>query len=155
MEINYKDIIDNWLKMAETHRRVLAFMINELINTGESFELSSEGASSALRRLMEKGGQETEKDGWVVVQKLQAADSSRQRLEQLAGIVRAMMEEQEALAETLAKMGIVVEEFKPDIDRLSAYITLSDTRNRLRESITGEVAEKRGVCLASGEVDLF
>jgi hypothetical protein len=135
------DLLSRWQAFSELQQRAFAFLAAEAVFAGQEFENSTEGAAGVLTRMSAQvDNAEIKAETWAVVHKLQAADRSRQGLEQVASVLTTLKSQHAALmAETQGAASI------PDAGRvldgwaeeLAAGVNLADWRRRLVDALHG------------------
>jgi len=141
---NLLNLLARWQAFSELQQHAFAFLASEALATGQEFENSTEGAAQVLTRMGDASvvvdPVQIQAETFSVVHRLQAADRSRQGLEQVASVLeklRAM--EAELAAETrrhppLPPMTEITTQW---IDQLGQCVTLGDWRKRFNEVLHG------------------
>jgi len=138
------ELLARWRAFSELQQNAFAFLAAEAIATGQEFEDSTSGAAQILTRM----GDDTvildpaqiQAETFSVVHRLQAADRSRQGLEQVASVLETLRR----LEAELVKAG-GDHPPQPDIgdittrwiDQLGQCVSLSDWRRRFNEALHG------------------
>ncbi len=138
------DLLARWQAFSELQQNAFAFLAAEAIATGQEFEDSTDGAAQILTRM----GDDTvildpaqiQAETFSVVHRLQAADRSRQGLEQVASVLETLRRLEVELVEAgsnhppLPDMGSVATQW---IEQLEGCVTLSDWRKRFNDALHG------------------
>jgi hypothetical protein len=139
------ELLARWQAFSELQQRAFEFLANEAIATGEEFERSTVGATSVLTRIGEIAGSQDaaaqlQGETFTVVQKLQAADRSRQGLEQVASVLQTLrVQHAELVASTRATAHVPETEAMLDswIESMASNVSLADWRRRLIDALHG------------------
>lgn len=135
------DLLARWRAFSELQQRAFLFLANEALASGAAFENSTEGATRVLTRMSDiTDAAEVRAETWTVVHRLQAADRSRQGLEQVASVLNALQTQHaDLLAQTRAATNLPDVEVMIDgwIKALCGIVTLSDWRRRLEDALHG------------------
>lgn len=138
------ELLARWQAFSELQQRAFEFLASEAIATGEEFEHSTDGATNVLTRIGQFSGEsaagELQAETFMVVQQLQAADRSRQGLEQVASVLQTLRGQHAELVNTTRDTAHV-----PDtdamlsawIESLGANVSLADWRRRLMDALHG------------------
>ncbi|MGE5547417.1 MAG: hypothetical protein ACM33T_11000 [Solirubrobacterales bacterium] len=138
------ELLVRWQAFSELQQRAFAFLAAEAVSTGQQFENSTDGAARVLMRMGEIAAEnavaELQDETWQVVHKLQAADRSRQGLEQVASVLTTLKAQHASLLEATRAMAAI-----PDmeamlsgwIDEMSGNVNLADWRRRLVDALHG------------------
>lgn len=151
------ELLARWQAFSELQQRAFAFLAAEAVATGVEFENSTDGATRVLTRMGQSHGEDDLKaETWAVVHKLQAADRSRQGLEQVASVLNTLKAQHAALAEATRDAGSqadVEAMLSHWIDPLSATVSLADWRRRLIDALHGR--EPSAPAEVGGDEELF
>jgi hypothetical protein len=137
------DLLARWQAFSELQQRAFAFLAAEAVHTGQEFENSTDGAARVLTRMgqpTEADEQELMAETFQVVSRLQAADRSRQGLEQVASVLTMLRRQHEELTQHTANIARIAQ---PDelteswIDALAGEVSLADWRRRLVDALNG------------------
>lgn len=137
------ELLARWQAFSELQQRAFAFLATEAVGAGQEFERSTDGAAHVLTRIGQIASDDAadlQSETWAVVHKLQAADRSRQGLEQVASVLTTLKDLHEELgAETRASGSDPAIEAMVSawIDPLSANVSLADWRRRLIDALHG------------------
>lgn len=138
------ELLARWQAFSELQQRAFEFLAAEAVATGQEFEHSTDGATHVLTRIGQMSGNTAASDlraeTFQVVQKLQAADRSRQGLEQVASVLNALKNLHGGLILATQETAHV-----PDtesmlngwIDSLAGNVSLTDWRRRLVDALRG------------------
>ncbi len=137
------ELLARWQAFSELQQRAFEFLAAEAMATGQEFEHSTEGAAGVLTRigqLAEAGNADLQSETFMVVQKLQAADRSRQGLEQVASVLQTLRAQHAELVGATRDTAHV-----PDtnamlsgwIEAMAANVSLADWRRRLVDALHG------------------
>lgn len=153
------DLLARWRAFSELQQRAFAFLAGEALASGAAFESSTEGATRVLTRIGDfaKTAQaaEVQAETWSVVHRLQAADRSRQGLEQIATVLGTLQQQHAALvaatraAADLPDVEVMIEDW---IAVLCDTVTLTDWRRRLDDALHGRPPSAAADC---GDDELF
>lgn len=137
----FLDLLTRWQAFSELQQRAFAFLATEAMAAGQEFENSTEGAAQVMMKLGgAAGADDLRSETFAVVHRLQAADRSRQGLEQVASVLHTLKRQHaELLDATLpgaapAEMEAMVESWIGD---LAGGISLADWRRRLVDALMG------------------
>lgn len=153
-------LLAHWQAFSQLQQRAFEFLAAEAMATGQEFENSTAGATGVLIRIGQFAGESEAGELQVqtneVVHRLQAADRSRQGLEQVASVLTTLRRQHEELeAQTRhcahAPTGDTVT--AQWIEALSQNVTLADWRRRLIDALNGRTSEC--VRVAEDEMELF
>ncbi len=151
------ELLARWQAFSELQQRAFAYLAAEAVNTGMEFENSTDGATRVLTRMDRTAGADDLKaETWAVVHKLQAADRSRQGLEQVASVLTTLKAQHAALAEATRAIGSVAETdvmIEDWIGPLAANVSLADWRRRLVDALHGR--EPSAPAQAGDDEELF
>ena len=150
------DLLARWQAFSELQQRAFAFLASEAVATGQEFENSTEGATSILTRIGESVDTDLKAETWAVVHKLQAADRSRQGLEQVASVLTTLKAQHAELAEMTRATGSEADldaTLGHWIEPLSATVNLADWRRRLEDALHGR--EPSAPADIGGDDELF
>ena len=137
------DLLSHWQTFSELQQLAFEFLAAEAIAVGQEFESSTDGATQVLTQF---GNHDSAADGntmskvFTVVQQLQAADRSRQGLEQVASVLTTLRSEHAALVQAtqtasgLRPAGEMQEHW---INAMASNISLTDWRRRLVNALNG------------------
>ncbi|MBI5165516.1 MAG: hypothetical protein HY985_16630 [Magnetospirillum sp.] len=154
------DLLARWQTFSVLQQRAFAFLAFEAIATGQEFESSTEGATGVLSRIgqfaTDHEAAELQAETFAVVHKLQAADRSRQGLEQVASVLTTLKQLHADLVDATRATAAL-----PDVQTLtdawvaslSANVNLADWRRRLEDALHGREATEGVDC--RGEEELF
>lgn len=138
------ELLARWQAFSELQQRAFEFLANEAVATGQEFEQSTDGATSVLTRIGQFSGEraagELQAETFQVVQKLQAADRSRQGLEQVASVLQSLRGQHAELVQATRDTAHVpdTERMLNDwIEAMAANVTLADWRRRLMDALHG------------------
>lgn len=138
------ELLARWRAFSELQQNAFAFLAAEAIATGEEFENSTEGAASVLSRMGDASvildPAQIQAETFTVVHRLQAADRSRQGLEQVASVLKTLRRLEAELVEA-GDVHLAM----PDVSRTAAdwigqlgeCVTLGDWRKRFNEALHG------------------
>lgn len=138
------ELLSRWQAFSELQQRAFEFLASEAIATGQEFEHSTDGATAVLTHIGQFAGEsaagELQAETFEVVQQLQAADRSRQGLEQVASVLQTLQGQHAALVnatqETAHVPGTDVM-LTAWIESLGANVSLADWRRRLMDALHG------------------
>ncbi|MFD2232401.1 hypothetical protein [Phaeospirillum tilakii] len=165
------DLLARWQAFSVLQQNAFAFLAAEAVATGREFEEATEGAAGVLAgmaaRIGGSGGGNGDAeaaatlrdDTFAVIGRLQAADRSRQGLEQVASVLETFRRlEAELVAETRAHPPLPP--IDPVIDvwsrQLGECITLSDWRRRFTAALAGrDPGPRRPASVETQDEDLF
>lgn len=135
------ELLARWEAFSELQQRAFEFLAAEAIATGQEFERSTDGATGVLTRIGTAGNAgELQAQTFEVVQKLQAADRSRQDLEQVATVLTALRQQHaELVGESRDFAGRLHPGPELDlwIEALAGNVCLADWRRRLVDALHG------------------
>ncbi len=153
------DLLARWRAFSVLQQRAFAFLAGEALASGAAFENSTEGATRVLTRMgdITKTAQaaEVQAETWSVVHRLQAADRSRQGLEQIATVLGTLKQQHAALVEAtraatdLPDVEVMIDDW---IAVLCGTVTLTDWRRRLDDALHGRPPSPVADCV---EDELF
>ncbi|OAN54066.1 hypothetical protein A6A04_12535 [Paramagnetospirillum marisnigri] len=138
------DLLARWQAFSELQQHAFAFLASEAIATGEEFENSTNGAAQVLSRMGDASvildPAQIQAETFAVVHKLQAADRSRQGLEQVASVLETLRRLEAELVEAGGELPP-----RPDVRDTSARwiaelggcVSLADWRKRFNEALHG------------------
>lgn len=138
------ELLARWKAFSELQQNAFAFLASEAIATGMEFENSTEGAAQILSRMGDTSvildPAQIQAETFSVVHRLQAADRSRQGLEQVASVLETLRRLE---AELVAAGG--TRSSSSDVGKISAQwiaqlgecVSLSDWRKRFNEALHG------------------
>ena len=153
------ELLARWQAFSELQQRAFEFLSAEAVATGQEFEHSTDGATHVLTRIGQAAGEgaanDLQRETFLVVQKLQAADRSRQGLEQVASVLTTLKDLHAGLIQATREAAHV-----PDtesmlngwIDSLASNVSLADWRRRLVDALHGREPAPAAEC---GEDELF
>lgn len=137
-------LLARWRAFSELQQRAFAFLAGEALASGVAFENSTEGAAQVLTRIGDIAASaqaaEVQAETWSVVHRLQAADRSRQGLEQVASVLNTLQTQHAALVEQthaaacLPDVEVMIDDW---IAALCGTVTLADWRRRLEDALHG------------------
>jgi len=140
------DLLARWQAFSELQQRAFAFLAAEALTSGQEFEDSTQGATEVLMRMGASGQDgDLQAQTFSVVERLQAADRSRQGLEQVASVLNTLRAQHADLVEAthavadLPDVDTMVEEW---IYSLSRDLSLADWRRRLDDALRGRPPTK-------------
>ena len=138
------DLLARWQAFSELQQNAFAFLAAEAIATGQEFEDSTDGAAQILTRMGDGtvilDPTQIQAETFSVVHRLQAADRSRQGLEQVASVLQTLRRLDAELVEAggnhppLPDMSAVATAW---IEQLGGCVSLSDWRKRFNEALHG------------------
>ncbi|MEO0036272.1 MAG: hypothetical protein RLZZ501_2295 [Pseudomonadota bacterium] len=162
------DLLARWQAFSVLQQHAFAFLAAEAVATGHEFEDATEGAAGVLAGMAANLGGSGDgaeaaatlrDDTFTVIGRLQAADRSRQGLEQVASVLETFRRlEAELVAETrahppLPPIGPVIDVWSR---QLGECITLSDWRRRFTAALAGrDPGPRRPACVEPQDEDLF
>lgn len=156
------DLLAHWQAFSQLQQRAFEFLASEAVATGQEFEDSTAGATGVLTRIGQFAGEseagELQSRTFEVVQRLQAADRSRQGLEQVASVLTTLQRqhaELEALTRQTAQPPSVDEAVSLWIEALSANVTLADWRRRLIDVLHGRIPAPEDKSTEDDGMELF
>jgi hypothetical protein len=142
------ELLARWQAFSELQQRAFEFLAAEAVATGQEFEKSTDGATGVLTRIGQFSGEsaagDLQAETFQVVQKLQAADRSRQGLEQVASVLTTLRQQHaELLNATRATAHVPETEAMLSgwIESMAANVTLADWRRRLIDALHGRESE--------------
>jgi len=154
------DLLTRWQAFSELQQRAFAFLAAEALASGQEFENSTNGAAGLLMRIGEiadKGGDESVRtQTFAVVERLQAADRSRQGLEQVASVLNTLKTQHANLVTAthavadLPEVEAMIEQW---IGALAGTVNLADWRRRLNDALHGRAPSAAIIC--EDEDELF
>lgn len=133
------ELLARWEAFSELQQRAFEFLAAEAIATGQEFERSTDGATGVLTQLSDTTS-DLQAQTFEVVQRLQAADRSRQGLEQVASVLTALRQQH---AELVNASREVAGRIHPGpaldlwIEALAGNVCLADWRRRLVDALHG------------------
>lgn len=138
------ELLARWQAFSELQQRAFEFLAAEAVATGQEFENSTDGATHVLTRIGQFSGEsaagELQAETFAVVQQLQAADRSRQGLEQVASVLTTLRQQHAELVESTRATAHVPETeamLAGWIEAMSANVSLADWRRRLVDALNG------------------
>lgn len=138
------DLLARWQAFSELQQRAFAFLAAETVFTGQEFEQSTDGATTVLTRIGQFAGEsaagDLQAETFRVVEQLQAADRSRQGLEQVASVLTTLQLQHAELVEatrTAAEPPDIETMLSAWIDALANNVSLADWRRRLVDALHG------------------
>lgn len=138
------ELLSRWQAFSELQQRAFEFLAAEAIATGQEFEHSTDGATGVLTRISQIAGDniaaDLQSETFQVVQKLQAADRSRQGLEQVASVLQTLRVQHAELVESSRDTAHVPETeamLNGWIAAMAANVNLADWRRRLVDALHG------------------
>lgn len=153
------ELLARWEAFSELQQRAFEFLSAEAIATGQEFERSTDGATGVLARMSTcEGAGELQAKTFEVVQKLQAADRSRQGLEQVASVLNTLRGQH---AELVDSTRTAVGRITPSadmalwIEALAGTVCLADWRRRLVDALHGREPTHAPSGAAIDEDELF
>ncbi|CAA7625223.1 hypothetical protein [Magnetospirillum sp. UT-4] len=153
------DLLARWQAFSELQQRAFQFLAAEAVATGQQFENSTDGATAVLTSMGGgDGGSDLQAMTFEVVQKLQAADRSRQGLEQVASVLTTLRRlHAELLAATVAATPLPAAEpvVEAWIAALADTVCLADWRRRLIDALHGRESAPAGVAAQDEDDVLF
>lgn len=154
------DLLAHWQAFSQLQQRAFEFLASEAIATGEEFERSTAGAAGVLTRIgqcvRESETGELQARTNEVVHRLQAADRSRQGLEQVASVLttlRRQHAELEAITRRSAQPPAIDDAVEQWISALSENVSLADWRRRLVDALYGRISET--MIAVEDDIELF
>ncbi|CAA7618782.1 hypothetical protein [Magnetospirillum sp. SS-4] len=157
------ELLARWRAFSELQQNAFAFLAAEAIATGQEFENSTEGAAGILSRMGDASvvldPAQIQAETFSVVHRLQAADRSRQGLEQVASVLETLRRLEAELAER-GGGDLALPDVTPTatewIDQLGECVTLADWRKRFNEALHGRDPGPRNPAPADdGDDELF
>ncbi|MGE5516157.1 MAG: hypothetical protein ACM31D_10090 [Bacteroidota bacterium] len=146
------ELLARWQAFSELQQRAFEFLATEAMTTGQEFERSTDGATGVLTRIGQTSSgsaADLQSETFQVVQKLQAADRSRQGLEQVASVLTTLRQQHaELLSATRATAHVPETEamLAGWIEAMSANVTLADWRRRLVDALNGRESAPAAPC---------
>ncbi len=138
------DLLARWQAFSELQQHAFAFLASEAIATGEEFENSTSGAAQILSRMGDASvildPAQIQAETFSVVHRLQAADRSRQGLEQVASVLETLRRLEAELVEasgTQPQSSHAHAISSQWIEQLGSCVSLSDWRKRFNEALHG------------------
>jgi hypothetical protein len=138
------NLLAKWQAFSELQQRAFEFLAAEAIAAGNEFEHSTDGATGILTRIGQFAGEgeaaDLQSKTFAVVQQLQAADRSRQGLEQVASVLTTLRSQHASLAEftrDAATLPDSTADFEAWVAALSDTVCLTDWRRRLTDALHG------------------
>lgn len=147
------ELLARWQAFSELQQRAFQFLSAEAVATGLEFEHSTDGATQVLTRIGQFSGEsaagDLQSETFQVVQKLQAADRSRQGLEQVASVLTTLKQLHAELVLKTQETAHV-----PDTDAmlngwvesLAGNVSLADWRRRLIDALHGRESSPAEEC---------
>lgn len=140
------ELLARWQAFSELQQRAFEFLAAEAVATGQEFEHSTDGATGVLTRIGQVAADaaELQAETFQVVQKLQAADRSRQGLEQVASVLQTLRLQHAVLVDATRETAHVpeTEAMLTDwIESMAANVTLADWRRRLVDALHGRAPQ--------------
>lgn len=138
------ELLARWQAFSELQQRAFEFLAAEAVATGQEFERSTDGATGVLTRIGQFSGEsaagDLQAETFQVVQKLQAADRSRQGLEQVASVLQTLrVQHAELVGSTRDTAHVPQSEamLAGWIEAMAANVSLADWRRRLVDALHG------------------
>lgn len=138
------ELLARWQAFSELQQRAFEFLAAEAVATGQEFEHSTDGATSVLTRIGQFAGEsaagDLQSETFQVVQKLQAADRSRQGLEQVASVLHTLRNQHAELVSATRDTAHVPETehmLNAWIESMACNVSLADWRRRLVDALHG------------------
>lgn len=138
------DLLARWQAFSELQQNAFAFLASEAIATGEEFENSTSGAAQVLTRMGDTAiivdPAQIQAETYSVVHRLQAADRSRQGLEQVASVLVTLRRLEAELVQAAGDhppLPDVANTSAQWIEQLGACVSLGDWRKRFNEALHG------------------
>lgn len=154
------ELLARWQAFSELQQRAFEFLAAEAVATGQEFEHSTDGATSVLTRIGQFSGEsaagDLQAETFQVVQKLQAADRSRQGLEQVASVLQTLRVQHAELMDATRATAHVPETeamLAGWIESMAANVSLADWRRRLVDALHGR--EPAPAATVEDEDELF
>ena len=154
------ELLARWQAFSELQQRAFEFLAAEAVATGQEFEHSTDGATSVLTRIGQFAGEsaagDLQAETFQVVQKLQAADRSRQGLEQVASVLHTLRNQHAELVSATRDTAHVPETehmLNAWIDSMASNVNLADWRRRLVDALHGRAPSP--IAPAADEDELF
>ncbi|MDO8608624.1 MAG: hypothetical protein Q7R40_18990 [Phaeospirillum sp.] len=141
---NLLELLARWKAFSELQQNAFAFLAAEAIATGQEFENSTDGAAQILSRMGDASvildPAQIQAETFSVVHRLQAADRSRQGLEQVASVLQTLRRLEAELVQAGGNHPPL-----PDVDKtanlwieqLGECVSLGDWRKRFNEALQG------------------
>jgi hypothetical protein len=149
-----------WRAFSELQQNAFAFLAAEAIATGQEFENSTEGAAMVLSRMGDASvivdPAQIQAETFSVVHRLQAADRSRQGLEQVASVLETLRRLEAELVEAgepNCSLPDVSETTARWVEQLGECVTLADWRRRFNEALQGRDPGPREPQASSSDSD--
>jgi len=149
-----------WVAFSLLQQRTFAFLSTEATSFGQDFENSTEGATRVLTRINDLArfvdGGDIQHETWAVVHQLQAADRSRQGLEQVASVLNTLgilHSDLVTASDSPADMPKAEEMTEKWITALVANVSLADWRRRLDDALHGRAPS--AAAPIEGDEELF
>lgn len=134
------ELLARWQAFSEMQQRAFEFLAAEAMAAGQEFERSTEGATGVLTRLGSAEAGDVRAETFAVVQRLQAADRSRQGLEQVASVLNTLHAQHTSLLEDSREIAASInagEAMDVWIQALAGNVCLADWRRRLVDALYG------------------
>ena len=138
------ELLARWKAFSELQQYAFAFLAAEALATGQEFEDSTDGAAQILTRMGDDtvilNPAQIQAETFSVVHRLQAADRSRQGLEQVASVLETLRRLEAELVHAGSNqppMPDVANVTAQWIAQLGDCVTLSDWRKRFNEVLHG------------------
>ena len=138
------ELLARWKAFSELQQNAFAFLAAEAIATGQEFEDSTDGAAQILTRMGDdsvvQNPAQIQAETFSVVHRLQAADRSRQGLEQVASVLETLRRLEAELVDAgssqppMPNVGEVTTQW---IAQLGDCVSLGDWRKRFNEALHG------------------
>lgn len=139
--IRLLELLARWEAFSQLQQRAFEFLAAEAIATGQEFERSTDGATGVLTRIgSEDDAAALQAQTFAVVQQLQAADRSRQGLEQVASVLTALRLQHSDLVNESRDAAVDLHpspEMDLWIEALAGNVCLADWRRRLVDALHG------------------
>jgi len=155
------ELLARWQAFSELQQRAFEFLAAEAVATGQEFEQSTEGAAGVLTRLGQLAAADQadlQRETFTVVQKLQAADRSRQGLEQVASVLQTLRTQHAELVSATRDAAQVPETdamLTAWIEAMAANVSLADWRRRLVDALHGRESAPAESNQDENEDDIF
>ncbi|RAU22259.1 hypothetical protein CU669_09030 [Paramagnetospirillum kuznetsovii] len=137
------ELLARWQAFSELQQNAFAFLASEAIATGEEFENSTSGAAQVLSRMGDASvvldPAQIQAETFSVVHRLQAADRSRQGLEQVASVLETLRVLEADLVQAGGQPPLpdVADTTAQWIARLEGCVSLADWRKRFNLALHG------------------
>jgi hypothetical protein len=156
----FANVLNSWIAFSLLQQRTFAFLAGEAKAFGQDFENSTEGATRVLTRINDLArfcdNSDIQSETWAVVHKLQAADRSRQGLEQVASVLSTLgtlHSDLVAASDSPAEMPTAEALTEKWIAALVANVSLADWRRRLDDALHGR--QPSAAAEIGGDEELF